>query len=107
MNRDWSELILRWGLAALFVANASVALKQPYEFLALLERVGLFSMSDVLYSFRDYFAWAIVINDGLIALFLIINKWLKPVSIWVGLYLALIAIIKLLALFGNAPAINP
>jgi hypothetical protein len=90
-----TTLVLRVGLALLFVVNAAVAWIDPAQFTNLVTESGMDRFVD-----PDLVVWMIRANDVAIALALLFawNRWPRLISAWAGLYLLNVALIKLVAL---------
>jgi hypothetical protein len=88
-------LVLRIGLAMLFIANAAVAWIEPEQFTTLVVQSGFDFFID-----PDLVVWAIRANDVAIGIALLVawNRWQTLIAAWAGLYLLSVAIIKLAAL---------
>ena len=88
-------VILRVGLAMLFLANALVAWINPDEFRTLLERAHVDRIIDA-----DVVLWIIRVNDAAVAAALVLawRRWPQLVAAWVGLYVLGVGVVKLVAL---------
>ena len=88
-------LVLRIGLAMLFIANAAVAWIDPAQFTTLVVQSGFDYFID-----PDLVVWAIRANDLAIGIALLVawNRWQTLIAAWAGLYLLSVAIVKFAAL---------
>jgi hypothetical protein len=88
-------LVLRIGLAVLFLVNALIAWVDPEQFTSLIGKAGVerFLSAEVI-------LWGIRANDLAIAVALLFawNRWPRLVPAWVGLYVFGVGVIKLAAL---------
>ena len=90
-----ATLVLRIGLAALFLANALIAWVDPEQFTSLVAESGTERLVDA-----DLVLWGLRVNDLAVGLALLFawNRWPRFVPAWAGLYLFGVAVIKLAAL---------
>jgi hypothetical protein len=90
-----ATLVLRFGLAVLFAANALVAWIDPDDFTSLVEDSGVGRLID-----SQVVLWGIRVNDFLAALAVLFvwNRFPRLVPAWIGLYLAGVGVIKLAAM---------
>ena len=90
-----ATLLLRLGLAALFLVNALIAWVDPDQFTSLVRD----SRTDRLID-PQVVLWGIRANDLAVGLALLFawNRWPRLVQAWVGLYVFGVAVIKLAAL---------
>jgi hypothetical protein len=90
-----ATLVLRFGLAVLFAANALVAWIDPDDFISLVEDSGVGRLID-----SQVVLWGIRVNDFLavLAVLFVWNRFPRLVPAWIGLYLAGVGVIKLAAM---------
>jgi hypothetical protein len=98
LSRAWeldATLILRVGLAVLFGANAAVAWFDPANFTSLLTAAHFDEFVD-----PWVFIWMIRWNDLVAALALVFawRRWPRFIPAWAGVYLLIVAAIKVAAL---------
>jgi len=99
------ELVLIAGLSGVFIVNALVAVLQPSDFTTLVERS--FVGRAVPTMSGRWIAWAIAVHDLTIGLCLLATMWIlrvrKAVLAWAGMWLLVVALVKLTALeaFGG------
>ena len=87
-----SLLVLRVGLACVFLANALTAWLSPDEFKGLIEGSFLTHLFPAISS--SLFVTLILINDGLLSLIFLFNlKIIKPALIWASIYLVLVMLV--------------
>jgi len=98
LSRLWevdATLVLRVGLAVLFGVNAAVAWIDPANFTSLLAAAHFDRFVD-----PWVFIWVIRLNDGLVALALLLawKRWPRFIPAWAGVYLLTVAVTKIAAL---------
>lgn len=87
--------ILRVGLALVFASNALIAIVAPGEFEEIIATSFIGSWLPVSLSVLIPF---IAINDAVLAGLLLRGKWLKPVAVWAGIWIAGVTVISGLSL---------
>jgi hypothetical protein len=90
-----ATLVLRFGLAVLFAANALVAWITPEEFTSLVADAGFERLID-----SEVILWGIRVNDFAVAFAVLFawNRWPRLIPAWVGLYMLGVGVIKVAAL---------
>lgn len=92
---DPTQLVFRLGFAGVFLVNALVALLEPSGFEKLMQ--GSF-MGAFINNFTPLI-WLIAINDMLLGLLILSDRWQSYVLAWSGLWLLAVSVIKLSSLF--------
>lgn len=100
LTHRYLEPLALLGLAGVYLVNSIVAILQPDDFRKL---IGSSELTRALH--MDGFASVtllIAVNDGLIAVVLLVALWVKPLRLpafaWSGLWLLMVAMIKVFAL---------
>ena len=90
-----ATLILRVGLAVLFLVNAVIAWVDPAQFTMLVGMAGVDRFID-----PQVILWMIRVNDLAISVALLFawNRWPSLVQAWVGLYVLGVGLVKAAAL---------
>lgn len=84
-------LLLRLGLALVFVSNALIAIVGPGEFKEIIATSFISSWLPLSPSVLVPF---IAFNDALVATLLLSGKWLKPVAAWASVWIAGVTVIS-------------
>ncbi|MCA9342800.1 hypothetical protein KC950_02180 [Candidatus Saccharibacteria bacterium] len=92
-NYNLFFLGFRVGLAALLATNSIVAFVDPESFKSLLE--SNFIGGQLPAGLLDIMVIFAGINDAVLAVLVLINKWKHIVYLWIGLWFALIAGVKI------------
>jgi hypothetical protein len=101
LHHRWLEFVLLLGLAGLFLSNAVVALVEPSDFTSLVDNSAFRWTIDL--GGALWIAPVIFAHDVVIGLALIASVWAGrgvrlAVLAWAGLWLLLVAVVKVTAL---------
>lgn len=89
---DILYLAFKLGFASIFLVNALVAIVHPEDFKKLLELNRVAQMI----GFTDAMIVIAMVNDALIGVCILLGRWKLLVYAWAGLWLLLVAVLKLM-----------
>src|SRR5262245_6927195 len=102
MHHRWLEIVFVVGLAGVFLVNAVVAVASPSDFTDLIDKS---TVGEVLHlTGSTWVAAAIFVHDVLVGLAVLATIWIPQrgvrlaVLAWAGLWLLVVAVVKLTAL---------
>lgn len=86
--------LFRLGFASIFLVNSAYAAFQPADFTDLLNA----NLIGKLIGHSDFLVKIVIVNDLLIGAFVVMHKYKKVVYIWAGIWLLIVAGLKMMNL---------